>query len=76
MKFVKKVWEQVDDFVLELLRVALLGAYSSVFAFLTDSLNGTQGDWQVTATIGLLVLKAVDRFLHEKGIAKKGITRF
>jgi hypothetical protein len=76
LAFLKVAWDLADDFVLELLRVSLLGAYSSAFAFATDSLNGVKGDWELVAVILGFVLKALDRFLHEKGWAEKGLTRF
>lgn len=76
MKFLKVVWGQVDDFILELGRIVLLGAYSSAFALVTDKFNGVTGDWEIVAVMGFGVLKAIDRYLHEKGLAEKGITRF
>ena len=69
----EKIWDKIDDFVLELLRVALI----AVLPILYLSLEAGKVDWRAIGLAGVIaVLRAIDRWLHEKGIAEKGITRF
>jgi hypothetical protein len=73
MKQLKNVWELVDDFVLEAGRVALIAALPIVI----DSLQKGEVDWKLVGIAVLIsLLKALDRWMHEKGVAEKGITRF
>lgn len=64
------------DFVKEGLRVAIFGAISSLVAFGLNQLGA--GDQSSTVVIvGTLVLKALDRAIHEdKSISAKGILPF
>ncbi len=73
MKFLLKVWNEIDDFVLELGRVAVVAA----LPILIDSLQKGAVDWRLIGMAIIIAgLKAFDRWLHEKGIAEKGIVRF
>ena len=65
--------ETIKEFSLELLRVALVAALPVVIA----SAEAGSVDYKVIGTIAVVaVLKAVDRALHESGVAEKGLTRF
>lgn len=72
-----KIWDKVDDFVLEAGRVILIGAYGSFLPFLLSKLELLkQSDAVVFASILIVLLKALDRWLHNKEIVKTGITGF
>jgi len=77
VKRLKAFWLIIDDFVLELGRLALIGAYGSVFPFILERLEllsaSEATQW---ALILIALLKAFDRWLHEKEVAVKGLTRF
>ena len=63
----------VKDFILELLRVGLIAALPVVY------LSFEAGNIDIKAisiAVVIAVLKAIDRALHESGIAEKGLTRF
>ena len=65
--------ETIKQFSLELLRVALVAALPIVIA----SAESGNVDYKIIATVAVVaVLKAVDRALHESGVAEKGLTRF
>lgn len=65
--------ETIKQFSLELFRVALVAALPVVIA---SAESGTV-DYKIVATVAVVaVLKAVDRALHESGVAEKGLTRF
>lgn len=63
----------IKDFTLELLRIALV----AVLPILITSLESGNVDFRIVGTLAAVaVLKAVDRALHESGVAEKGLTRF
>lgn len=63
----------LKEFLLELLRISLIAALPVIIA----SLEHGNLDLKVLAVaVALAVLRAVDRALHESGVAEKGITRF
>ena len=72
------------DFIKELLRVVLIAVVSyllteGVITALLDLVVGIQLDpTQRLILVGLIttVVKAIDRHLHESGMAEKGLTRF
>lgn len=63
----------LKEFVLELLRVAVLAAIPVVIISLEQGQVNTEA---LLIAVGIAVLKAIDRTLHESGMAEKGITRF
>ena len=72
-----KIWDKCDDFVLEAGRVILIGAYGAFLPFILSKLELLkQGDAVVVASILIVLLKAFDRWLHNKEIVKTGITGF
>lgn len=65
--------ETIKQFSLELLRVALVAA----LPILITSVESGNVDYKIVATVAVVaILKAVDRALHESGVAEKGLTRF
>lgn len=65
--------EVAKPFVLELLRVGVI----AVIPVAVISLESGNVDPQALAVVSAVaVLKALDRMLHESGVAEKGITRF
>lgn len=77
MKKISEFWSKIDDFVLELGRLALIGAYGSVLPVILAQLEIlSTADATKWAVILIAILKAFDRWLHEKEIAVKGLTRF
>lgn len=73
VNFFVVLWDQVDDFVLEAGRVIVLSAIPIIAeAILSGNIN-----WQlVGGALILAALRALDRWLHEKGILEKGLTQF
>ena len=65
--------EMIRPFVLELLRVAVIAVIPvTILAMETKTF-----DWKAIAIVGAIaVLKALDRMLHETGVAERGLTRF
>lgn len=77
MNRLKTFWLIIDDFVLELGRLALIGAYGSVFPFILARLELlSASDATRWALILIAIAKAFDRWLHEKEIVVKGLTGF
>lgn len=65
--------ETIKEFTLELSRIALV----AVLPILITSVESGNVDYKIIATVAVVaVLKAVDRALHESGVAEKGLTRF
>ena len=65
--------ETVKQFSLELARTAMIAALPVVIA----SLESNELDLKVFAVaVTIAVLRAVDRALHQSGIAEKGLVRF
>lgn len=65
--------DMIKDFTLELSRIALV----AILPVLIASLENGDVDFKVLGVIAAIaVLKAIDRALHESGLAKKGLTRF
>ncbi len=75
MKFLKDflaspTWEAVK----EVARLALFGAISLFVSMLLDKLVSLPQDSVVIVLT--LVLRAADKYLHESGVADKGLSRF
>lgn len=74
---IKELWEKYEDLIKEFLRVILLGAYSAGFAWIVSHLEPlAELNPTGVAFIALAVLRAIDRQIHESGVAEKGLTRF
>ena len=72
-KFLLKIWDSIDDFVLEAGRVMVIAALPILY----DSLSRGEVNLKLIGlAMVIAALKAFDRWLHEKGIAVKGLTRF
>lgn len=65
--------EMVKPFVLELLRVAVIAVIPVAVVSLE---NGTVDPRALGVVAVVAVLKALDRMLHETGVAERGIVRF
>jgi len=72
-KFLISLWDSVDDFVLEAGRVILLSAIPIIAEAI---LSGSLDLQLVGGALVLAALRALDRWLHEKGILEKGLTQF
>ncbi len=73
IKFLIKLWDKIDDFVLELGRVALIAALPVIYL----SLEAGKIDWNaIWLACFIAVLRAIDRWLHEKGITETGLVPF
>jgi len=70
------LWDKYDDFVLEALRIGVLAALSAIVVYVLNLLSLYNGDQAQFVAVLTLVLKSADRWLHEKGVAQKGIARF
>ena len=69
----KKIWDAIDDYVLELGRVMVIAA----LPILIDSLQKGRVDLRLIGIVMIIAgLKALDRWLHEKDILEKGIVPF
>ena len=73
----KLIWDKVDDFVLELGRLFLVGGGVSVVAVLLEKIAQLPVDPAIV-TVLTFALRAVDRWLHEKAPAgeKGGVLPF
>lgn len=74
---IREFWQKYESLIKEFLRVVLLGAYSAGFAWVVSRLEPlAELNSTGVAFIALAVLRAIDRELHESGVAEKGLTRF
>ena len=70
----KKVNKQaIVEAAKELARIAFLGALSAVLAWATTKVAGLDPS-SVYAVVGTIVLRTVDRFVHESSSKFKGVS--
>ena len=69
--------EEVKKSVLDGLRVAVISMVAIILMGIDTQTGSVDINWQMVKVAGTIsLLKSLDKWLHESGVAEKGITRF